>query len=174
MEDSNTLIIIIAIAAAIAIGIGIYFLLRFLRGTIKLSLPMTAFSAGDEVKGSFELHVKKPIQSKRLLVSLIGTQHRRTKRNGKTESHSHEVYRKEEVIEQGRQYQAGFREIYHFKMAIPKASDNEQMLKSAANTVMMAADIVSGSRTETRWKLEARLEAKGIDLVGSRRVKLNI
>jgi hypothetical protein len=75
MEDSLTLIIIISVAAAAVIGIGIFFLLRFLRGTIKVQLPVTAFSPGDEVKGSFELHVKKPIQSKRLLVSLIGTQH---------------------------------------------------------------------------------------------------
>ncbi len=174
MENTNTLILIVSIAAAVVIGIGIFFLLRFLRGTIKLSLPLTAFSPGDEIKGSFELHVKKPIQGKRLIVSLIGTQHRRTKRNGKTESHTQEVYRKEEVIEQGRQYQAGLRETYHFTMVIPEESDNEQMLKSAAKTVMMAADIVSGSRTQTRWKLEARLETKGIDLVGWKRVKLNI
>jgi capsular polysaccharide biosynthesis protein len=44
MEDSNTLIIIISVAAAAVIGIGIFFLLRFLRGTIKIQLPVTAFS----------------------------------------------------------------------------------------------------------------------------------
>lgn len=173
MENSNILIIIIAIAIVALIGIGIFFLLRFLRGTVKLSLPLTSFSPGEDIKGSFELHVKKPIQGKRLLVSLIGTQNTRTTRNGKTESHTQEVFRKEELIEQGRDYQAGFRETYHFTLGIPKGSDQEQMLQGVAKSLMMAANIASRSRTDIRWKLEARLEARGIDLVGSKRVRLN-
>jgi hypothetical protein len=173
MEDSNLQILIISIVAAIVIGIGIYFLLRFLRGTIKLQLPLTAFSPGEEVKGSFELHVKKPIQGKRLLVSLIGTQHTRTTRNGKTETHSQEVFRKEDVIEKERDYRAGFRETYNFTLAIPKGSSEEEMLQGVANTLMMAANIARRSRTDVRWKLEARLQAKGIDLVGSKKVSVN-
>lgn len=173
MEDSNTLIIIISVAAAAVIGIGIFFLLRFLRGTIKVQLPETAFSPGDEVKGSFELHVKKAIQGKRLLVSLIGTQHTRTTRDGKTESHTREVFRKEEVIEQGRDYRSGFRQTYNFTLAIPKGSDKEQILQGVVNTLLTVANIASRSRMDIRWKLEARLQAKGIDLVGSRKVRVN-
>ncbi len=173
MEDSNILIIIISVAAAVVIGIGIYFLLRFLRGTIKLQLPMTSFSPGDIIKGSFELLAKKPIQGKRLVVSLIGTQHTKTTRDGKTESHSREVFRKEEVIEQDRDYRAGFRETYNFTLGIPKAGEKEQMAQDVAKTIMMVANIAGRSRTDIRWKLEARLEAKGIDLVGSRKVNIN-
>ncbi len=173
MEDSLTLIIIISVVAAAVIGVGIFFLLRFLRGSIKLQLPITSFSPGDEITGSFELHAKKPIQGKRLVVSLIGTQHTRTTRNGKTESHSNEIFRKEEVIEKERDYRAGFRETYNFSLGIPKGNDNEQMLQGVANTLMMAANIASRSRTNIRWKLEARLVAKGIDLVGSKKVSVN-
>ncbi len=173
MEDPVTLIIIISVAAAAVIGVGFFFLLRFLRGSIKLQLPISAFSPGDEIKGNFELHAKKPIQGKRLVVSLIGTQHTRTRRDGKTESHSREIFRKEEVIEQARDYMAGFRENYNFTLGIPKGSDKEQVLQGLANTLMMAANIASRNRTDIRWKLEARLEAKGIDLVGSKKVSIN-
>lgn len=174
MEDSSILILIIAIVAAVVVAIAIFFLLRFLRGTIKLHLPVTAFSPGDEIRGKFDLHAKKPIQGKRLVVSLIGTEHTRTTRNGKSDSHAREVFRKEEVIEQARDYPAGFRDHYEFTLAMPKESDEEHALQGLAKTLMTAVNIASHSRTYVRWKVEARLEAKGIDLVGSKRVSVNM
>ncbi len=173
MTENTILTIIIAVAAVAAIATGVFFLARYLRGKIRLNMPVTAFDMGDTIKGSFELHAKKPISGKRLIVRLIGTQHIRTKRGEKTETQTHEVFRKEEIIEDSRDYPAGFRERYAFELPTPKAGqsglpDNE-LLKTLASTARM----IGNQRTKMRWKLEARLVAKGIDLVDSKRVYVN-
>lgn len=173
MTDSTILTIIIAIVAVAAIATGGYFLARHLRGKIKLNLPVTGFDPGDPIKGSFELHAKKPISGKRLIVSLIGTQHIRTKRGDKTETRTHEVYRKEEIIEEAREYPAGYRNNYTFELAAPKSGESELPGGGLMKTLASAANMIGNQRIQMRWKLEARLVAKGIDLVGSRRVHVN-
>ena len=173
MTDSSILTIIITVAAIALIATGAFFLARYLRGKIKLQLPVTGFNPGDPIKGSFELHAKKPITGKRLIVRLTGTKHIRTKRGDKTETHSHEIFRKEELIEESRDYPAGFRESYAFEIAAPQSGQSEvpggDLLKTLSSTV----DMIGNRRVEIRWKLEARLIAKGLDLVGSRRIYIN-
>ena len=173
MTDSSILTIIITVAAIALIATGAFFFARYLRGKIKLQLPVTGFNPGDPIKGSFELHAKKPITGKRLIVRLTGTKHIRTKRGDKTETHSHEIFRKEELIEESRDYPAGFRESYAFEIAAPQSGQSEvpggDLLKTLSSTV----DMIGNRRVEIRWKLEARLIAKGLDLVGSRRIYIN-
>ncbi len=173
MTDSTILTIVIAIVAIGLIATGAYFLARHLRGKIKLQLPVTGFNPGDTIKGSFELHAKKPITGKRLIVRLTGTKHIRTKRGDKTETHSHEIFRQEELIEEGRDYPAGFRESYAFEMAAPKSGQSEVPGGDMLKTIAQTANMIGNRRVEIRWKLEARLIAKGVDLVGSRRIYIN-
>lgn len=173
MTDSTILTIIIAVAAVAVLGTGAFFLARHLRGKIRLYLPVTGFDPGDPIKGSFELHAKKPIKGKRLIITLIGTQHIRTKRGDKTETHSHEVYRKEEIIEESRDYPAGFRKSYDFELTAPNKEQSEMPGNELIKSVVTAANMIGNRRIKMRWKLEARLVAKGIDLVGSKRIHVN-
>lgn len=174
MEDSTIFIIVISIFALSLAGVGIYFLLRFLRGKITLSLPITSFNPGDTIKGSFELHAKKPISGKRLVVSLIGTRHERSRqKDGKSSSHSHEIFRQEVLVEEAREYPGGFKEVYNFELPIPASDRPEFMNNNLLQTLATAANFIGNRRVEVRWRLEARLQAKGIDLAGSRRVTLN-
>ena len=173
MTDSTIFTIIIAVVAIGIIATGGFFIARHLRGKIRLSLPVTGFDAGDPIKGSFELHTKKPISGKRLIVRLIGTQHIRTRRGDKTETHSHEVYRKEEVIEESRDYPAGYRNTYSFELTAPKSGLSEMPGSDLVKNLASAASMIGNRRVQMRWKLEARLVAKGIDLVGSRRIYVN-
>ena len=173
MTDSTILIIIIAVLAVAAIATGVFFLARHLRGKIRLNLPVTGFDPGSAIKGSFELHAKKPISGKRLIVSVIGTQRVRTRRGDKTETHSHEVYRKEEIIEEGRDYPAGYQKVYDFELTAPKSLQSELPDNDVLKTLVSAANVIGNRRAEMRWKLEARLVAKGIDLVGSKRIYVN-
>lgn len=174
MEDSTILIIVISIFVLILLGTGVYYLLRFLRGKITLSLPVTTFSPGDTIKGSFELHAKKPINGKRLVVSLIGTQHERTRqKDGKSNSRSYEIFRQEILIEEAREYPAGYKEVYPFELPVPASDGPEFMNNDLLRSLVSAASFLGNRRIEVRWRLEARLQAKGIDLAGSRRVTLN-
>lgn len=174
MEDSTIFIIIISIFVLIIGGIGVYYLLRFLRGSIKVTLPVTTFNPGDTIKGSFELVAKKPISGKRLVVSLIGTRHeRRRDKEGKTQSHSREIYRQEVVVEEAREYPAGHNETYSFELPIPDSNQNNSGTNEMMQTIATAANFLTNRRVDIRWRVEARLEAKGIDLAGSRKVSLN-
>ncbi len=129
MTDSTILTIIIAVAAVAVIGTGAFLLARHLRGKIRINLPVTGFDPGDIIKGSFELHAKKPIKGKRLIVTLIGTQHIRTKRGDKTETHSHEVYRKEEIIEESR-------DITEKKLSRQKMQESEKRFQKMLSLVL--------------------------------------
>ena len=174
MEDNTILIIVISVFVLILGGTGIYFLLRFLRGKITLSLPVTTFSPGDTIKGSFELHTKKAIIGRRLIVSLIGTQHERTRqKDGKTSSRSHEIFRQEVLIEEAREYPAGYKEVYPFELPVPASDRPEFMNNELLRSLVSAASFFGNRRIEVRWRLEARLQAKGIDLARSHRVTLN-
>ncbi len=174
MEDSTIFTIIISFFALILAGVGVYFLLRYLRGKITLSLPVTTFSPGDIIKGSFELHAKKTISGKRLIVSLIGTQHERTRnKDGKTSTRSHEIFRKEVLVEEARDYPAGFKEVYNFELPVPASDRPEFMDNQLLRSLVTAASFLGNRRIEVRWRIEARLQAKGIDLARSRRVTLN-
>lgn len=173
MNETNTLILIASVVAAVGIGVAIFFLLRFLRGTIKLQLPVTGYRAGDEIIGSFELHTKKAIQGNRLIVSLIGVEQRRHQRNGKTETDSHEIFRKEELIEEARLYPAGTRQRYDFALKIPQPSELEAKIRDLAKGIQMVASLLSANRQKVVWRVEARLDAKGIDLVGSQKVTVS-
>jgi len=172
--DDNTILIIIAVVAGIAIiAIAGFQIARYLRGSIKLSLPQTAYDPGSDIKGSFELKTRKAIEGKRLIVSLIGNEVTETRRDGKTETRQQEIYRNEKIIEGERAYQAGYENKYDFEIPAPKASAPEFMNSPLAGALASAASLLSNRRTRIQWKLEARLVAKGIDLVGSKRISIN-
>lgn len=90
MQNNTVLIVLgVVLGGGILAAIG-YYIARFMRGTIKLSLPRTAFNPGDTISGSFDFHTKKTIQGNKLLVSLIGVQVTKTYEDGKTRTRSRE------------------------------------------------------------------------------------
>ncbi len=173
MSDSNVIILIVAIVGAIIIGVGVFFLLRFLRGTIKVYLPVTSFNPGEEINGKFDLQVKKPIHGKRLVVSLIGTQHIRSRKGEESNTRTQEIFRQESVLEANTDYRAGFTQSYNFSIVIPNAGKTGIIDNPLAQSLVAFANMANRSRIEMRWKVEARLEAKGIDLVGNKKVNVN-
>jgi len=173
MSDSNVIIFIVSIVGTIIIGVGVFFLLRFLRGTIKVHLPQTAFNPGEEIKGTFDLHVKKPIHGKRLVAGLIGTQHVRSNRKNESDTRTDEVFRQETVLESDTGYRAGYSQTYSFSISIPEAMQTGNIDNPLAKSLVVLANMANRSRIEMRWKVEVRLEAKGIDLVGNKKVYVN-
>ena len=62
MPDNTLLIVICAVLALILIGVVIYFVMRFMRGSITLTMPQTSFGSGQFVTGSFDLLTKNPFR----------------------------------------------------------------------------------------------------------------
>jgi len=173
MPDKTALTVV---AFAVGGGIGaiiVYYIARFLRGSIKLSLPRTAFNPGDNITGSFDLHTKKAIQGNKLIVRLIGVQVTKSFENGKTRTRSREIYRDEVLVEGAKSYPAGYKATYNFEIPAPDIQ-SPGFLNSAVGQALTAALSLLGSRsTDINWKVEARLDAQGIDLAASKSVSIN-
>ena len=72
MSENQVFILIAALLGGGILTAIIYYVVRFMRGSIKLSLARTMFNQGDTIAGSFELLTKKAIEGNKLVVSLIG------------------------------------------------------------------------------------------------------
>ena len=172
MAESAVWIVLVVIVGGGVAAIVAYNVARARRGSIELSLPSTAFKPGDVIAGSLELHAKQPIEGRRLVVSLIGTQVTRTREGGKTRSRSSEIFRDEKLIEDGRAYPGDHRARHAFEIEVPDAVVPEQLDSPLGKALASGLRFAGASQTQLRWRVEARLVAKGIDLVGSRRVSI--
>ena len=86
----------IAIPAVIVLVVALiagYYIARFMRGSIKITLAKNSFNSGEQVTGSFDLITRKEIDGNRLFVSLIGKEVTRQRHGEKTRTHTREIYR---------------------------------------------------------------------------------
>lgn len=171
MDGTAWFLIVIAVVVLAFVGYG---MARRARGSIELTLPKTAFEPGEAIRGTFVLHTKKPIEAQRLVVTLTATEVTETTEDGKASSRSNQVFRDERVLEEARAYTAETRETRDFEIGVPNPEPPEAPASPIGRTALMALRAVSRSRTHLRWRLEVRLVAKGIDLVASKQVSVNL
>ena len=131
MSDKTIIFIVFAVIAAIVLAFIICAIMRYLRGSIKISLSQKTFSSGGLIKGSFELNAKKAIPGNRLVASLIGTEVTKTREDGKTKTRSHQIYKDEVVLESNKEYPAGYLETHHFEITVPNMEDASSDLGKA-------------------------------------------
>ncbi|MBT3251308.1 MAG: hypothetical protein HN729_09330 [Candidatus Marinimicrobia bacterium] len=170
---------VIPIVVAILIGGGIisgiaYYLIRFMRGSIKLSVDSSTFNSGETISGSFDLFTKKPIEGNKLTVSLIGKKVTITHRGGKRRTHTKEIYRDEIILEKNRDYPANYSEKGSFQMNAPNISSPDFLESAIGQSLTAAVRLLSNRQTYLKWKIEVRLDAKGVDLTASKKVTINI
>jgi hypothetical protein len=171
----NTTLTLIAVAVGgVILAAVAYYVIRFMRGSIKLSLPRTAFNPGDSITGSFDLHAKKAIQGNKLIVSLIGVQVTEDYEDGKKRTRTREIYRDEVLVEEAKAYPAGHTSEHQFEIATPNTGSPEFMNSGIGQAITGALRLLSSRRTRLKWKIEARLDAKGVDLAASKSVSINI
>ena len=170
--SNNTILLLIV--GAVLIAVIAYYMARFLRGSLTLSLSRTAFNPGDTVTGSFDIHIKKPIEGNKLAVSLIGVQTTKTYGSGETRTHSEEVYREEVLLEEATTYTAGHTATHEFEITVPDAGAPEFMSSTLGKTLTKALRLLSNKHTRLNWRVEARLDAKGIDLTAAKTVTINM
>jgi hypothetical protein len=162
-------------AVIVVVGaIGIYFLIRFLRGSIKLYIQNTSCNSGETIKGSFELLTKKTIVGNRLAVELIGDKITKTRKSdGKTDSQSFEIFRNGVTLENQKIYQAGYKEKFDFELQTPDSNQPSSMNSELVQTLGAAISLMSDRQVYIKWRVEARLDAEGVDLVDTEKVSIN-
>jgi len=61
-----------------------YYILRYMRGSIKVALPKSGFNPGEKVAGTFELKTRKMIEARRLYAALVGEEVTKERHGDKT------------------------------------------------------------------------------------------
>jgi len=172
--DSAILILIVVVIGGVLAAVAGYYIVRFMKGTIKVTMPRTSFQPGEAITGSFELAVKKPVEGNQLKVSLICVEQQVYYRGGKRHTRSQEIYRDEIVIEDARSYPPGHQAVHKFEIRAPEGGLSALPDAIANNTVVQAIGTVAramgAGRRRLTWRVEARLDAKGVDLPGSKKV----
>jgi hypothetical protein len=169
-------LVLTVIGAAVGVGLVAviaYQVARFMRGSITLSLRRGAFNPGDTITGRCELHTKKAIHGNQLSVSLIGVQVTTSYNGGKRRTRSREIYRNEVLLEEGKAYPAGHTAGYDFQLVVPNANAPEFLDSPLGQTLSTALRLLSNRDSQLKWKVEARLDAQGVDLAAAQSVSIN-
>ncbi len=154
-------------------GIIAYYIARHLRGSIKLVLPQTSFTGGETISGSFAVITRKEILGKRLYATLIGTEFTEVKRGEKTTTRTREIHRHETTLEQALTWPAGQTKHYSFKLPVPAVAAPLLANSAVGNAVAIGLEMLGGNRRRMQWRVEIRLDAKGVDLATSQRIRIN-
>ncbi len=154
--------------------VAVYYIIRFMRGSIKITLAKNSFNEGDQITGSFELTTRKEIEGNRLYVMLVGKEVTKERRGDKTITHTREIYRDEVTIEDAKIFSAGQTTNYDFQLATPSSSGSDFLSSPLGKTLKVGMELLGGRRSYLKWVVEARLDAKGVDLVSRKKITVNM
>jgi hypothetical protein len=173
MGDSSTLIIGILVFVVVG-GIVAYYVIRGLKGNLTLALNQRGIGSGDKFTGTVKVVCKKPVEGNRLVATLIGTEKIVRRTDDETETEICEFYRDDAVLEGARSYEAGFEESYNFELVAPSAANAGTASSSLGKMMEVGMEMLTGRDRDVYWKIEGRLDAKGLDLVDSEKVTINL
>lgn len=176
------------IAAVVLIlgGVAAYYIARFMKGRLKLELARDTADSEQLFSGKVTLEAKRPVHGL-LKVSLVGRE-KREKRSSSSKGNSTEwveVYRYDHILEEARDFEAGFNQTYNFDMLAPTTPE----VRSGAAALQKAAEETGGavggvlkmaagaSRVfggRIHWHIESRLDAKGVDLYAKKKCQVNL
>lgn len=160
--------------AVVVVGsIVAYYIARYLRGSIKLTLPQNSFAAGEAIAGSFDVITRKEIQGNRLYAALIGHEITEERHDEKTQTHTREIHRHEETLEKALTWPAGQTKNYTFTLPSPAAPAPEMLNSTVIRAARIGLELLGADKRRLKWTVEIRLDAKGIDLATSQRVHIN-
>ena len=167
-------IVIPAILVLAVVLVAGYYIIRFMRGSIKITLAKNSSNAGEHITGSFELITRKEIDGNRLYVMLVGKEVTRERRGGKTRTHTREIYRDEVTMEEAKTFSAGQTMNYDFQLATPSSAGPDVLSSTLGKTLKVGMEMLGGRRSYLQWTVEARLDAKGVDLASRKKVTVNM
>ena len=167
-------IVIPAILVLAVVLVAGYFVIRYMRGSIKITLAKNSFNEGEQITGSFQLTTRKEIEGNRLYVMLVGKEVTKERRGGKTRTHTREIYRDELTIEQAKTFPSGQTMNYDFQLATPSSAGPDFLSSPLGKTLKVGIDMLGGRRSYLRWIVEVRLDAKGVDLASRRKISVNM
>ena len=174
MGENSSMIVVIAIVVVVLGGLIAFYVIRGMKGNLTLTLNQRGVGSGDNFTGTVQVVCKKPVEGNRLVATLIGTERIEKKTDEGTKTETREIYRADALLEEARSYDAGFEESYRFELVAPSANQVGVANSSLGKMVEMGVEMLTGRDRDLFWKIEGRLDAKGLDLVDSEKVTVNL
>ncbi len=170
---STGAIVVISICVGVIGGIIGFFILRGLKGTIKIDCKKNTFDPGETIKGNIHLKIKKETRGNNLTISLVADETTTYHDGDDSRTEHDEVYRDEQIIEDKKTYPVGYEKTYDFTLTIPAMNSNSSgsQIDGVLGTVFDALS-VNRRKTKIEWQLEARLDAEGLDLVNKKDIQM--
>ena len=157
------------------------------RGRVLLEILSDKASSGERLIGRLTFTSKQEIRGL-LKVSLVG-QERRRRSVGSSKSDTVDVYRVNQILEETRDFPAGFTRTYDFELVVPTATEarpeneildelggiaDRQDSKLMGSFLKLAAAKNKRSLGRIFWSIESRLDTEGIDLFEKKPVQVNL
>jgi sporulation-control protein spo0M len=157
----------------VVIGIVLYYILRWLKGSVRLEVENRAYRPGDIIHGVVHLKCRQSVEANRFFVALVCHQVTHERHEGKNRTHRHEVMRQEVDVAPPGPIAAGTEQRFEFAIPIPGPQAPLTTGNQTVDTVLRAVAGL-GSNRRLEWSLEARVEARGVDLAQRRRISINL
>ena len=179
--DGSVILVIIGI---VLLGIIAYYVARFLKGKLTLELSSATVASKQPLSGTLTVHAKKNIHGM-LIVALVGQVRKTVRKRKGNSSELVDVFRQETVLEEEREFPVGFTEQYQFTFVAPtstEARSGQGVLRNVAEKVggtwgavmNVGANMVGEMQGRIEWHVEARLDAKGVDLYAEKNITVNL
>ena len=144
---------IVVLAVVLVAG---YYIIRFMRGSIKITLSKNSFNEGEPITGSFELITRKEIDGNRLYVMLVGKEVTKEGRGEKARTRTIEIYRDELTIEEAKTFSAGKTMKYDFELRTPSSAGPDFGSSALGKTLKVGMELLGGRRSYLKWIVDAR------------------
>ena len=157
------------------------------RGRVLLEILSDKASSGERLIGRLTFTSKQEIRGL-LKVSLVG-QERQLRSVSSSKSDTVDVYRVNQILEETRDFPAGFTRTYDFELVVPTATEarpeneildelggiaDRQGSKLMGSFLKLVAAKNKRSLGRIFWSIESRLDTEGIDLFEKKRVQVNL
>jgi hypothetical protein len=157
---------------AAVVGVVVYYILRWMKGSVRLEFENRAYRPGETIQGVVHLKCRKLVEANRFFVALLCHRVTRERRNGKTHTHRHEILRQELDVAPAGQFAAGTTQMFEFALPIPARQATVSTGNETLDSILRAVASFGASQ-RLEWSLEARVDARGVDLASRKRISIN-
>jgi hypothetical protein len=159
------------VVASAVIGFVIYYVAGRMKGRVEVALERYIFAPGEEIHGSVVLASRKPVQINKIVLAVVALRRksaRQIRRRGRT---SREVYRSTTELEVEGVFEPGEFHSFPFVLTAPDL-DNRDTGGLLGTLAHFAQNLEAGTTGQVIWRIEARVDAAGIDLFGKKTMRI--
>ena len=165
------------ILAVLLVMLGLFVAAR-MKGKLVLTLNKGGYAPGEIISGELQVTTKRVIEGNRLFVALVGyeeVRRRVTDSDGsdKTETERHEIYRDELDLIGAGPMPAGTDKSLPFQLGTPNLQAGAQNPTGVVGSALGALGSMIGNDRKRIWEVQARYDAKGLDLKTKKKVTVS-